>query len=163
MATLATIISNSREDLKIDPGKQIWTDSQLTRWANEGISFMYSRSDFKFEFKETTITPLVDGTASYAFATDFRKMLWAKLVDTTAASTGADESRLTIVTDTLTDFQQTYDMDYKGDIPAYIYEESGTLKLWPVPNASAAAKYTVKYKYTEYPDVYTALEVPAFP
>lgn len=162
MATIDTIVNNTREDLKIDPGKQIWTDTQLTRWTNEGISFIYAKSDFKFEFKEATFA-LVDGTAAYAYASDFRKMLWAKIVDTTAADTGADETELTIITDTLTDFQREHDMDADGDAPSYIYEEDGQLKVWPVPNASAAAKYTIKYKYTEYPDTYTLLDTPDFP
>ncbi len=161
--TIETIIDNAREDLKIDPGKVIWTDDQLTRWANEAISFIYAKSDFKFEFKDGTITPLVDGQAAYTMPTDFRLMLWAKINDTTATDTGADDSEITIITDTLTDFQKTHDMDAEGDQPGYIYEEDGQLKVYPVPNATAAATYIIKYKYTEYPDVYTASDTPDFP
>ncbi len=117
--TIETIIDNAREDLKIDPGKVIWTDDQLTRWANEAISFIYAKSDFKFEFKDGTITPLVDGQAAYTMPTDFRLMLWAKINDTTATDTGADDSEITIITDTLTDFQRTHDMDAEGDQPGY--------------------------------------------
>jgi len=161
--TIETLINNAREDLKIDPGKVIWTDDQLVRWANEAISFIYAKGDFKFEFKTGTINPLVDGTAAYTMPSDYGHMLWAKLVDTTAASTGADEEELTIITDTLIDFQKTYDMDAEGDKPGYIYEEDGEIKVYPVPNAAAAAQYTVKYKYAEYPDTYTTADTPDFP
>lgn len=161
--TIGTIISNAREDLKIDPGKAIWTDSQLTRWANEAISFIYAKADFKFEFKDGTITPLVDGTAGYAMPADYNRMLWAKINDNTITDTGADDAEITIITDTLVDFQKEHDMDADGDKPGYIYEEDGELKVYPVPNATAAGRYTVKYKYAEYADVYTSTDTPDFP
>jgi hypothetical protein len=90
-------------------------------------------------------------------------MFWAVLVDTTASDTGADESPLEIVTDILGDFQQQRDMDSTGDQPGYIYEEGGELWLWPIPNATAAAKYTVKFKYGERPATLGDSDSPAFP
>ena len=101
--TIAQLIANVREDLKIDPGKNIWTDAQLTRWANEGINILRTQSDLKVSFEEADIT-LVDGTASYAKETDYRKMLYAKTIDTTAASTDADEGSMEIMTDNLVEF-----------------------------------------------------------
>ncbi len=163
MATAQTIIDNARADMKIDPGKVIWTDSQLLRFVNEALAFLYERAEFKFEWKETTISPLVDGQAAYAYATDYRSLLWAKLVDGDAVSTGADESSLTIVTDTLGSFQQNRDMDYEGDQPGYIYEEDSKFKIWPIPNATAAARWTIKYKYSEFPTTLGLLDSPEFP
>jgi len=161
--TIETLINNARADLKIDPGKVIWTDDQLTRWANEAMSFLYAKADFKFEYKDGTITPLVDGTDAYTMPADYRRMLWAKVNDNTITDTGADDGEITIITDTLSEFQRTHDMDADGDKPAYIYEEDSKLKVYPVPNATAAGRYTIKYKYTEYPDTYVSTDTPAFP
>jgi len=163
MATAQQIIDDSRTDIAIDPGKEVWSDAQLLRYLNEGISFVYAKNNYKFEWKDGTVTPLVDGTAGYAYAADFRRLLWAKLVDGDATSTENDEYNLTQVTDTLGDFQQGRDMDKQGDTPEYIYEEDGQFKLWPIPNATAAARWTIKYKYSETPDVLTGVDTPAFP
>ena len=163
MATIQTLIDDAREDMKIDPGKIIWTDDQLIRYANEAVDLIYNSANFKFGYKDGTITPLVDGTASYAKAADFRKMIWAKLKDGNATSTENDEELLTNVTDTLPQFQMHRDMNDTGDKPAYIYEENDLIYLYPVPNAACAARYTIKYKYSEYPDIMTGVSTPAFP
>ena len=163
MATIQTIIDNARSDIRIDPGKVIITDASLVRYANEAVNLLYTKSDFKFKFKDGTITPLVAGQANYTPATDYGKLLWAKLVDGDADSTQNDEGILIDVTDDLANWQQERDMDYQGDTPAYIYEEDSVFKLWPIPNATAVARYTVKYKYSEISDVLTTASTPSFP
>lgn len=164
MATVQTIIDNARNDfLKFDPGKVMVSDSTMIRYLNEALTLLYSKSDSKYRKKIATITPLVAGTASYSYATDFGKMLWAKLVDGDADSTQDDESDLTNITDILSDFQMSHDMDYQDDVPAYIYEEDSSIKLWPVPNATAAARYTIKYGYSEYSDELESGDTPSIP
>lgn len=163
MATVQTIIDNAREDMKIDPGKAIWTDDQLIRYANEAVELIYNSADFKFGYKDATITPLVNGTASYSKASDFRSLIWAKIKDGNASSTEADESLLENITDVLPQFQMTHDMNATSDVPGYIYEENDLLYLYPIPNAACAARYTIKYKYSEYPDTLASTGTPAFP
>ena len=162
MSTLATLRDDTRRNLKIDPGKNIWTDSELEAYLNEAVTLMYAKLNFKFEWEDGTINPLVAAQANYTRPTDLRRILWAKLVDTTAADTGADESELKLITDTLVDFQRTHDMDADNDTPGYLYEEAGELWIYPVPTAAAAAKYTVKYKYSEQPATLIDSDTPAF-
>lgn len=163
MATAQTIVDNARTDMAMDPGKELWSDMQLIRYLNEGLSFLYAKSDFKFRFQNATISPLIAGQANYAYATDFGKMLWAKRIDGDAASGESDESLLTIVTDGLATWQQKVDLDKTGDIPQYIYQEAGELKIWPIPTADAAARWTIEYQYTEYPDTLTSADTPGIP
>lgn len=161
--TAQTIIDNARTDLRIDPGKNIWTDTQLLKYLNEGVSLFYQKADFKFRFKDATITPLVNGQASYTLPTDYGRLLWVKTVDAEASSTENDETVLENITDTLTDFQQTYDMNEADEVPQYVYEENGKLYLWPIPNADTVSRFTLKYKYSEYPTVLTLTASPDLP
>lgn len=164
MATVQTIVDNARLDfVKFDPGKVIVSDASMIRYLNEALTVFYTKTDFKFRFKDGTITPLVAGTANYTPATDLGKLLWAKLVDGDADSTQVDETLLENVTDVLADWQQGRDMDYQDDAPGYIYEEDSVFKLWPIPNAAAAARYTIKYKYSEVSDTLVAGNTPSFP
>jgi hypothetical protein len=162
MSTLTQLTDNTRIKLKIDPMSDIWSDTELQSYVGEALTLFYSKANMKDEWEDGTITPLVAATASYTKPTDCRRILWAKLVDATATSTQADESPLEIVTDTLAEFQQTRDMEAQGNAPGYIYEEGGQLWLYPVPNATAAAKYTVKFKYSERPATLTAVTSPVF-
>lgn len=163
MATIQTIIDNARTDIRIDPGKVIITDASLVRYANEAVNLLYAKADYKFKFKDGTVALLVAGQANYTPATDYGKLLWAKLVDGDADSTQVDESVLINVTDDLVNWQQERDMDYQADAPAYIYEEDSVFKVWPIPNAAAVARYTIKYKYSEISDVLTTASTPSFP
>lgn len=163
MSTLNQMTDNAREKLKIDRPKDIWTDSELKTYINEGLTRFYAKADMKESWEDGTIATLVDGQGNYTKPTDLRRMFWAALVDTTVSDTGADESPLEIVTDILGDFQQQRDMDDTGDQPQYIYEEGGELWLWPVPNSTAASKYTVKFKYGERPATLSDSDSPAFP
>jgi len=162
MATIATLRDNTRRDLKIDPGKDIWGDDELIGYLNEGINLVYNAMNFKFEWEDGTISPLVLDTAEYTKPTDYRRMLWAKIVDTDAASTEADKQEITIITNTLAEFQKSHDMDATGDQPGYIYEEGGNLMLYPIPNATAVDRWTIKYKYSEYPEVLISTDTPVF-
>ena len=142
------------------------TNASITNSLNvidfNGSSGLTSAANFKFTWKNATINPIVNAQANYTKPTDMRKMLWAKVVDTTITDTGADEGKMTIITDTLSDFQQSHDMDDDGDKPQYIYEEGGEIWLYPVPNSTTASTYTIKYKYSEYPDTLAATDTPAF-
>jgi len=160
--TAQTIIDNAREDMAMDPGKELWSDTQLLRYLNEGLSFLYAKADFKFRF-ETATFALVAAQDNYTPAADYGKLLWAKKIDGDAASTEADESPVTIITDDLATWQQSVDLDKTGDIPAYIYEEAGELKVWPVPTATAAARWTIEYGYSEYPATLATTDSPAIP
>ena len=159
--TIAQLIANAREDLKIDPGKNIWTDAQLTRWANEGINILRTQSDLKVSFEEADIT-LVDGTASYAKETDYRKMLYAKTIDTTAASTDADEGSMEIMTDNLVEFRANHDMQVTNDVPTTVWEEDDKIYVYPIPTAACAAKYKVRIGYSDYIADLTSSESPDF-
>jgi len=154
--SIATIRDRVRQDLKIDPGKNIWTDAQLERWANEAINIIYTQSDLKLSFLEDSIS-LVNGTAKYDFAGDYRKMLYAKIVSTTG------EIDIPIITDGLAAFKAKYDMADTGDVPQCVYEEVNQLGVWPVPTATAAANYTVKVGYISYTSDLTSTQIPTFP
>lgn len=162
MATAQTIIDNARTDMAMDPGKELWSDAQLLRYLNEGLSFLYAKSDFEFKMQSATF-PLVAGQDNYSFASDYGKLLWAKRVDGDATSTESDESVLDVITDNLVEWQQTVDLDKTGDIPEYMYEEGGEFKIWPIPTATAAGRWTIKYQYSEYPDTLTAASTPGIP
>lgn len=162
MATAQGIINNARTDMAMDPGKELWSDAQLLRYLNEGLSFLYAKSDFKFKFQNTSFA-LVAGQANYSYASDYGKLLWAKRIDGDAASTEADESPLTVITDDLDTWQEDVDLDKTGDIPEYIYEEASELKIYPVPTATAAARWTIEYQYSEYPDTLTVTSTPGIP
>ncbi len=162
MATAQTIINNARTDMAMDPGKELWSDTQLLRYLNEGLSFLYAKSDFKFRFENATFS-LVASQANYSYAADFGKLLWAKRIDGDATSTESDESTLDIITDDLATWQQSVDLDKTGDIPQYIYEEGGEFKVWPIPNATAAARWTIEYQYSEYPTTLTTTDTPGIP
>lgn len=149
MSTITELRDETRDDLKIDPGKVIWTDTQLTRWLNDAIKIFYAKANIKEEWEDGTIAAFVDGTASYTPASDLRRILWLKLVDTTATSTGADETLLTDVTNKLAEFQSQHDLDYESNVPQYYWVEDELLHFWPVPNATTASTYTAKYKYSE--------------
>lgn len=163
MSTLATLTTNTRTKLKIDPQKDIWTDEELQTYIQEGLTRFYAKADIKEAWEDGTIATLIAGTGYYTKPADLRKILWAKLVDTAATSTQADEVDLTDVTDILGDFQQEYDMEAQGDQPQYIYQEGEYLWLYPVPNSTAASKYTVKFKYSERPATLATTDSPAFP
>jgi len=160
--TIETLRDNVRRDLKIDPGKEIWTDAELVSYLNEGVNLVYSAANMKFEWKDGTIALLIDGTAAYDYPSDFRRILWAKTVDGDASSTESDENVIQNVTDWLSDFQQGRDMDQEGEVPGFIYEEGNKLKLWPIPNSDAVSRFTIKFKYSEYPDVLTTSDTPDF-
>ena len=81
--TAQEIIDNARTDMAIDPGKEIWTDSQLLRYLNEATSFLYAKANWKYEFEDGTVALLVLNQANYALPADFRRMLWVKIVDGT--------------------------------------------------------------------------------
>jgi len=162
MSTLNTLTDNAREKLKIDPTKDVWTDDELKLYINEALVRFYAKANMKVSWEDGTIATLVASQGNYTKPTDMRRMLWAKLVDTTASSTQVDEAPLDIVTDFLGDFQQEYDMQAEGDQPQYIYEEGGELWVYPVPNSTAAAKYTVKFKYSERPATLGDTDSPGF-
>ena len=163
MATLNTLTENVRTKLTIDPQRDIWTDSELKTYINEGITKFYAKANMKEEWKDGTISPLVASQGNYTKPTDLRRILYANLVDTTASNTDSDESSLTIITDDLLNRQKDWDMDYEADAPQYIYEEGGELWLYPVPNATAASTYTVKYKYSKRPAVLGDSDSPEIP
>jgi hypothetical protein len=163
MPTLNEMTDNVRTKLTIDPTKDIWSDSELKTYLNEGLTRFYAKADMKESWEDGTINPLVDGQGNYAKPADMRRLFWAAAVYTGATSTDADETPLTIITDILGDFQQNHDMDYEGDQPEYIYEEGGELWLYPVPNSDAVSDYTVKYKYGERPATLGGTDSPAFP
>jgi hypothetical protein len=154
--SIATIRDRVRQDLKIDPGKNIWTDAQLERWANEAINIIYTQSDLKLSFLEDSIA-LVAGTDKYSFAGDYRKMLYAKIVSTTG------ETDIPIITDGLAEFKTKYDMTETGDSPQYVFEEVNQLGVWPVPTATAATNYTIKVGYVSYTSDLTSTQIPTFP
>lgn len=157
MPTVSSIISNAREDLKIDPGKNIWTDSQLTRWLNEGAAMLAAETDWKDIEKSSTIT-LVASTATYTPATDYHRLMKNSVVFTD--SNGA-ESRVKYVE--LFELKvDVLDLTVTGNIPEKVYETGGELGFYPVPNATAATG-TLGYSYYEWPDTYTANDTPAFP
>lgn len=160
--TAQALIDDIRVELQIDKGKNIWTDNELLRYLNEGINDIYSVMNFKFEYKDGVIATLADGLAKYPKPSDLRKVLWTKLVDKNAVSTEADEEELVNVTDILASFQENRDMDLEGDKPQYFYIEGDYLWLYPIPNTTAAAGYTVKYKYSQYPDKLELTDRPAF-
>jgi hypothetical protein len=162
MSTLTQLTDNTRSKLKIDPMADIWSDTELQTYIGEALTLFYSKANMKDEWEDSTQALLVAGTGSYTKPADCRRILWAKLYDKTAASTEADESPLTIVTDTLAEFQEGRDMEAQGDTPGYIYEEGGSLWLYPVPNAAAVAKWGFKIKYSERPATLTAATSPAF-
>ena len=163
MATAQEIIDSVREDVAIDPGKNIWSDLILLKYLNEAISVSTSKGDFNMSLSESTIDPLVDGQDNYDYAANYRKLLWAKLVNKEAASTQADETPLQIVTDNIVWFKESRDMDYQSDTPAYIYEENGEFKLWPIPNSDAVSKWTIKYGYSDNPDAVGFTDTPEYP
>ena len=160
--TAQEIIDNARTDMAIDPGKEIWTDAQLLRYLNEGASFLYAKASWKYEFKEGTVNPLVLNQPNYTLPTDFRRMLWIKVIDNTMPAT-ANSSVIPLVTNTLTDFQQTRDMDATGIGPSFAYIEDGELYVWPLPNATSVATYSLKFKYVKYPATLTGTDTPIFP
>ncbi len=41
MATITELRDQTRSDLKIDPGKVVWTDTQLTRWLNDAVKIYF--------------------------------------------------------------------------------------------------------------------------
>ena len=139
MSTLLELTDIVRENLRIDPNKNIWTDTQLKRWINDGLRVLKGEGDYRNFEDEATVT-MVDGTQLYTKPTSFKKLLWAKVSDGTALYP------LLNITDTLEDYQETYDWTHEDDFPQYIYESENKLGLWPVPNATAAAKtLTIKY------------------
>lgn len=160
--TAQEIIDNARTDMAIDPGKEIWTDSQLLRYLNEAASFLYAKANWKYEFEDGTVALLVLNQANYALPADFRRMLWVKIVDGTKPVT-SNETVIPMVTNTLSDFQQTRDMDATGDGPSFAYIEDGDLYVWPLPNATAVATYSLKFKYVKYPAELTGVDTPIFP
>jgi len=160
--TAQEIIDNARTDMAIDPGKEIWTDSQLLRYLNEAASFLYAKANWKYEYEDGTVALLVLNQANYALPADFRRMLWVKVVDGTKPVT-SNEVIIPMVTNTLSDFQQTRDMDATGTGPSYTYIEDGDLYIWPLPNATAVATYSLKFKYVKYPAELTGVGTPIFP
>ena len=160
--TAQEIIDNARTDMAIDPGKEIWTDSQLIRYLNEATSFLYAKANCKYEFEDGTVALLILNQANYALPADFRRMLWVKVVDNTKPVT-SNEAVIPMVTNTLTDFQQTRDMDATGTGPSFTYIEDGELYVWPLPNATAVATYSLKFKYVKYPTELTGVGTPIFP
>ena len=160
--TAQEIIDNARTDMAIDPGKEIWTDSQLLRYLNEATSFLYAKANWKYEFEDGTVALLVLNQANYALPADFRRMLWVKIVDGTKPVT-SNEAVIPMVTNTLTDFQQTRDMDATGTGPSFTYIEDGELYIWPLPNATSVATYSLKFKYVKYPTELTGVGTPIFP
>jgi len=160
--TAQEIIDNARTDMAIDPGKEIWTDAQLLRYLNEAASFLYAKANWKYEFEDGTVALLVLNQANYALPADFRRMLWVKIVDGTKPVT-SNEAIIPMVTNTLSDFQQTRDMDATGTGPSYTYIEDGDLYVWPLPNATAVATYSLKFKYVKYPAELTGVGTPIFP
>jgi len=162
MSTLTQLTDNTRSKLKIDPTSTIWGDTELESYLNEALTLFYSKANMKDEWEDGSIALLIAGTGFYTKPTDCRRLLWAKLYDKTATSVQADESPLENVTDTLMEFQEGRDMEAQGDTPGYIYEEGGSLWLYPVPNAAAVAKWGVKFKYSERPATLTSATSPAF-
>ena len=160
--TAQEIIDNARTDMAIDPGKEIWTDAQLLRYLNEATSFLYAKANWKYEFEDGTVALLVLNQANYALPADFRRMLWVKVVDGTKPVT-SNEAVIPMVTNTLTDFQQTRDMDATGTGPSFTYIEDGELYIWPLPNATSVATYSLKFKYVKYPTELTGVDTPIFP
>ena len=160
--TAQEIIDNARTDMAIDPGKEIWTDAQLLRYLNEAASFLYAKANWKYEYEDGTVALLVLNQANYALPADFRRMLWVKIVDGTKPVT-SNEAIIPMVTNTLSDFQQTRDMDATGTGPSYTYIEDGDLYVWPLPNATAVATYSLKFKYVKYPAELTGVGTPIFP
>ena len=94
MATAQTIIDNARTDLKIDPGKVIWTDAQMLRYVNAGVSLVYNKTDHKFEFRDAIIDPLTSGERTYTHNADYNRLLWAKLIDRDVTAPTADATSL---------------------------------------------------------------------
>jgi hypothetical protein len=163
MATAQQIIDSVREDIAVDPGKNIWSDAMLLKFLNEAVGVTSVKGDYTYSMEEATITPLVAAQRGYAYAANYRKLLWMHLVDSTAASTQNDEAPLIIVTEHLTAFKEGKDMDLQGDTPGYVYEEEGEFRLYPVPNTAAAAKYTLKYGYSETATTLALGDTPDYP
>ncbi len=164
MATLNTLTDNTRTKLVIDPQKDIWTDSELKLYINEGITRFYAKASIKEAYKDGSIALLVDQQSNYTKPADLRRLLWAKVINKTYTDSTANEVLLlTDVTDNLADFQKTHEMDADGDCPQYIYEEDGELWLYPVPNSNAVTNYSIEYKYSERPAVLGDTDTPDIP
>lgn len=157
MATVSQIIGNARENLKIDPGKNIWTDVQLTRWLNEGMAVLTADADWKDIEQEAQIT-LVNGTRLYTPASDYSRLMKNSVIFTDANSA---ESRVDYV-ELFELKQQKVDVTQTGNVPRYVYETNGQLGFFPVPNATAATG-TLDYQYYEWPETYTSSDTPDFP
>jgi hypothetical protein len=148
MSTAQAIVDYSRENLKIDPSKTIWTDVQLLRWLNEATKKLRAKADWKDVEAADTIV-LVNGTATYTPATDYNRLIDNSVIFTTA---GGQEANVKYVE--LNELQATYyDLTTTGDAPEWIYETGGTLGFYPVPNATAATG-TLDYGYYSYPATY---------
>lgn len=151
MSTAQSIVDFSRENLKIDPSKTIWTDVQLLRWLNEAAKKLRSRADWKDTEKSASIAALswVSGTRLYDPATDYERLIDNSVVFTNAAG---NEATMRYVE--LDELQVTYpDLTTTGDAPQWVYESGGQLGFYPVPNATAATG-TLSYRYYSYPATY---------
>jgi len=157
MATCEQIRDQARENLKIDPGKTVWTDVQLLRWLNEGAAMMHMEQDWK-DIERAAQIALVNGTSTYAPAANYKSLI-TNSIKFTDSNGGIRDVKYV----ELFELQGSYnDITATGDAPEYIYETAETLGFYPVPNATAATG-TLDYRYFDWPDTYVIANTPVFP
>jgi len=152
MSTLTEMTDNTRTDLNIDPGKDVWSDATIQRFINEFIGIVYAWDNQAFSETTGTIT-LVASTATYDLSselTNYGKLQSLKLAGYT---TLLDE-----VTD-LDDFEDGRDLTTEG-VPRWFYwYGDDTIGLYPVPDGTVA---TATARFNRDNPTITAGESPAW-
>lgn len=75
MATLATLRSYLRSELKIDPNERVWSDSILNRAINDAVDQVQQDGDYNWHFNETenSESTVID-QAAYTLPSDFVRL-----------------------------------------------------------------------------------------
>jgi hypothetical protein len=121
---IADLIIELREDILDDAAQnpQLWTDSQLTRYAKEAIKELCTRSSVLI--KETTVDVIAD-TSEYSINTYIRQILNAQnaLDDYPLIQTTADELSIKC--------GRAWSLN--TGTPTRFIRENHTIKLYPIP------------------------------
>lgn len=128
MATKAQIKARARQDLKIDPNGDIWSDTQIYSYIDDFIGSVYSEIGLDFKESHGTFT-LVQGTATYDLGTsltNYGKLTSLRLSGRTTLLDLVDKQSL----------QDRFDLTQQGEPVSYYYYGDQTIGLFPVPDGA---------------------------
>lgn len=126
MSTLASLITLTREYIKIDPNARVFSDSTLTNFINR--AYFQLQKDWKHQWREcydNATTPTVAGTQEYWLPTDFIAVNLVQYNNQSLDKTDRIELKRAINQNPMS-----------SGTPNMYYLYAGNVWLYPIPNTT---------------------------